>query len=170
MTEYEETVEKEGEVQMTRITKEEIMKIAAEGKSLVGLNLRECDLSGVNLEGADLAGADLQQTNLQGAHLARANLTAANLAKADLTGADLRRAKLYNANLHFACLRNVDLTDALLSPDSIDLSDTVSWLYARWDPRVKAVLVKRYGGKPKGAQVILTDGPLISEMVIEDRG
>ena len=75
------------------------------GVSLLGLNLRGANLRGVNLEGVTLTGRNLTGADLTGAFLARADLRRAVLAGADLT----------NADLSFARLVRVDLSDAVLT-------------------------------------------------------
>ncbi|MDR1744323.1 MAG: pentapeptide repeat-containing protein [Planctomycetota bacterium] len=61
---------------------------------LMGMNLRNADLSGYDLCCADLSGADLSGANLGGAILAGANLSACMLEQASVLGADLFRAKM----------------------------------------------------------------------------
>lgn len=83
--------------------------------SLVGVHLRDADLTGGDLTGVDLRGSDLY-----GARLRRARLRTADLSLAHLRGADLRGADLTDATLHGADLRQADLRSANLQNAQLD--------------------------------------------------
>ena len=96
------------------MTRDEVVKAVADGKSLAGANLNGADLCESNLRGADCGGANLRGANLNGANLRGANLNGANLRGADLISARLRDASLIGANLRDANLNGADLRDAKL--------------------------------------------------------
>lgn len=112
------------------MTRGDVLRFYAEGKSLQCEDLQDVDLSYINLSYVDLRGANLENANLLGANLqgadlsnadlsyvilCGANLSQADLIGADLEGADLGQANLTYANLRSASLNNADLTQANLS-------------------------------------------------------
>ena len=90
------------------------------------MDLSEADLSGDQ----DLSKVDRRKTDLS-----EVNLNSANLSSVTLWGADLSGANLIEANLSGAELRGVQLFGANLQ--LADLSNTRSWIYARWNSRSK---------------------------------
>ncbi|MBI2305486.1 MAG: pentapeptide repeat-containing protein [Chloroflexi bacterium] len=142
------------------LTREEVERAVAEGRNLRGANLRGAnlrdahlggaDLGSADLGGADLGGADLRDAHLGGADLRGADLGGADLRGANLGGADLRGANLGGADLRYtnlmgAELRYANLTGAIFDPETIDLSETMGWREARWDPEVLEILLRRFG-------------------------
>jgi len=115
-----------------------ILRLAKDGASFNGADLkcsvlRDTDLSGVDfsgayLLGADFSGANLEYTNFSGAYLsstyfenAIANETV--FKGANLSGAYLRGANFGGANFHNADLNNADLRGARLKDASLKNTD-----------------------------------------------
>ncbi len=71
------------------LTREEVIHLLPQVRSVFGL-----DLSGRNLEGIDLSGLNLSDVELRGANLRGANLSGVRLFGADLRGANLKGANL----------------------------------------------------------------------------
>ncbi|MCG5494811.1 pentapeptide repeat-containing protein [Ectothiorhodospira variabilis] len=95
---------------------------------MVGMDLRDADLTGANLSNTDLLGARLEGAQLANADLSYADVRRARLDQADLqgarlTGAVLQEAVLIGANLTDADLSHADLRGARL--DNADLTDTL---------------------------------------------
>jgi uncharacterized protein YjbI with pentapeptide repeats len=136
----------------------------AQGRSMLGLNLRGANLSGANLRLANLTGVDFTRANLRGASLHDACLQYANLYHADLEGAILRRADLRFARagganlrgtslyrvqmedttLHYANLEDANLVMAKLEGAQMTRSSLGEHLLIE-DPRRFAEAVKREG-------------------------
>ena len=76
----------------------------AENNNIIGIDLRQADLSYTNLQNVDLSYSNLES----------ANLTEADLRFANLRNTDLSNANLQGANLEFALLDNAILSDANL--------------------------------------------------------
>ena len=89
---------------------------------LIGINLKQADLSNAILGDAVLVNANLQDAICSGAYLYGANLSGSRLDGADLTAADLAYANLTGATLEGANLSRADLTGVDLT--DIDLSST----------------------------------------------
>jgi uncharacterized protein YjbI with pentapeptide repeats len=95
-----------------------------EGLNLLGVDLREVDLTSANLRGtvlrraaldrANLTNAFLEDADLRGAHLDYAILRAADLRGVNLDGASMREADLSHADLKGAHLLRARLADARL--------------------------------------------------------
>ncbi|MCC6741180.1 MAG: pentapeptide repeat-containing protein [Planctomycetia bacterium] len=101
-------------------TREDVLRIAAEGDSLGGLDGQNLDLSGLDLRGARFEGGNFAGANFAGAYLMAANfhkcsLRGANFEAADLMGVNFRRADLYHANLRGADLSWADCRNAFLN-------------------------------------------------------
>ena len=111
--------------------------------NLIGLDLRELDLSGLDFTEACMIGAtirDLSGSNLTRADLSNANLVTANCENADFSGANLEGAnlrgailrgailhcRLFDANLAFADLRNAKINPHFGCRGN-DLSDIILW-------------------------------------------
>ena len=75
-----------------------------ENNNMIGIDLRQADLSYTNSQNIDLS-----YSNLEGANLAEADLRFANLRNTDLSGANLQ-----GTNLEFALLDNAILSGANL--------------------------------------------------------
>ena len=79
-------------------------RIINENNNMIGIDLRQADLSYTNSQNIDLS-----YSNLEGANLAEADLRFANLRNTDLSGANLQ-----GTNLEFALLDNAILSGANL--------------------------------------------------------
>jgi len=82
--------------------------------NLMGLTLKDFNLTGVNLANADLFGATLVRGNLTNANLGNACLRQTIFNPIDLSGADLQDANLIEAYLGNANLSEADLEGANL--------------------------------------------------------
>lgn len=106
----------------------QMSKVRLKGRSLEGVDFRECGLAGADLSGADLYKANLSQADLTRALLVETDLhralllearlddavlTQADLASADLRGASLVRAQLAEAKMIGTRLEGADLTAAV---------------------------------------------------------
>ena len=108
---------------MAPLTREEVQKRYAEGRSLSGKNMSGTDLSGLDLTGVDFRKAHLQGTNFQGARLDQADLSDAIGQEADFTGASLKSARLGKGILQKAKFGQADLTGADLTRALLNESD-----------------------------------------------
>jgi uncharacterized protein YjbI with pentapeptide repeats len=98
-----------------------------DGRNLVDMNLRNCDLSRASVRGAHardlvLIGAELVATQFPGADLTSAEFANANLFNANLAKTTLQGAGLNGANLDEADLRGADLSGADLSGATLELA------------------------------------------------
>jgi NifU-like protein involved in Fe-S cluster formation len=106
-------------------TREEVLRLIADDKSLgtldgTNLDLSDLDLRSARFDGGNFAGANFSGCYLMGASFHKCSLRGANFEVSDLMGVNFRRADLYNANfrnadLAYADLRNAFLNDADLS-------------------------------------------------------
>lgn len=106
-------------------TREDVLRIIAEGEPLGKLDGQNLDLSGLDLrsarfDGGNYAGANFSGCYLMGASFQKCSLRGANFEGADLMGVNFRRADLYhasflNADLAYADLRNSFLNESDLS-------------------------------------------------------
>ena len=92
------------------------------GAGLMGIDLREADLTRAVLWGADLRGADLTRADLWGADLQRTDLGGVNLTKAKLVGTKLTGADLTEARLYDVKELTVD-----------QLKKAKNWVFAHYD-------------------------------------
>ncbi len=112
------------------LTREDVIQMHKDGKSLAGRQMSNLDLSNLDLSGADMKNGKLLNTNLQNTKLDGADLTKAKALEADLTGASLAgasiesavfmKAKMPGANLSKtkatrAIFKDADLTEANFS-------------------------------------------------------
>ncbi|WP_320173336.1 DUF2169 domain-containing protein [Maridesulfovibrio sp.] len=95
------------------LTREEVQRYHAQGKSLVGAVLSGVDLSGLDLSGADLSKCQLKETNFKGTILDDAKLFQALGAKADFSKASLKRADLGRGLFNKAIFKESDLSQAI---------------------------------------------------------
>lgn len=82
--------------------------------NLMGVTLKDFNLTGVNLANADLSSANLVRGNLTNANLSNAYLRQAIFDRIDLSGANLQDANLIEAYLGSANLSEADLEGAKL--------------------------------------------------------
>jgi hypothetical protein len=108
------------------ISKQALIERYSQGdRDFVGVSLRDClDLVGIDLRQADLSRSDLAGTclakaRLDGAVLHLADMRNAQLYEASLQNADLRQANLAGANLLLTVLEGADLTGAEVSDASL---------------------------------------------------
>ncbi len=92
------------------LTREDVIQMHQDGKSLANKQMSELDLSNLDLSGADMKNAKLMNTNLQNTKLDGADLTKAKAMEADLSGASLAGAKLDEAIFMKAKLGKAVLT------------------------------------------------------------
>lgn len=90
------------------------------GEHLIGVDLREADLtnavlSGANLEGADLTGATLVNTDLSDAFLTNALLDEALISNVDFSGATLIYTSLEDAEVNNVDLLNAEVVNTPIS-------------------------------------------------------
>nr|MBL0709109.1 DUF2169 domain-containing protein [Sulfurimonas sp.] len=71
------------------LTREDVIKLHDDGKSLAGKNLSNLDLSGLDLSSIDLSQANLKETNLKATNLSGANLKQTICTKTDFSDAKL---------------------------------------------------------------------------------
>jgi len=83
--------------------------------NMVGVDLRNQDLTGTIFAGANLTRANLTGVDFRNKDLTGANLTGVDLSNKDLTGAILIYVNFSNANLNGVDLRNKDLTGSNLN-------------------------------------------------------
>jgi uncharacterized protein YjbI with pentapeptide repeats len=100
---------------------------------LLGMNLREVDLSRADLSRANLGASDLSGARLIMAKLGGSDLTEAHLSKADLSGADLGGAHLSDADLSGADLSGADLSGADLNGADLNGADLTGAKLSRAD-------------------------------------
>lgn len=81
---------------------------------VLGINLRDRNLSYASLDSAILPKADLKRARVKNAYMREAQLQGANLDWAEFQNSNLRRAQLQNANLYRVKLQNADLRWAKL--------------------------------------------------------
>lgn len=105
------------------ITREDVIKLYAEGKSLSGRNLSAADLSGLDLRGINLSKATLQKTNFRGCNLAGSDLSETLAGEADFSGASLREARMGKGIFQKAKLINADLTGSDLKQALLNDAD-----------------------------------------------
>lgn len=143
-------------------------------RDLVGIDLRERDLSQFflarkNLAFANLSGASLRQTQLSNATLKGSIVVNADLRGADLRGATVRGAILAGSDLSRAELSGADLREVIVTPPTEvsrraqDLSDsdvraTILVVARRRDDQLRAQLLEnlrgRFGNDELAAAVI----------------
>jgi len=112
-----EPAAEEPEAEPRRLSREQVLALHAEGRSLAGADLSGLDLSGCDLAGCDLRGALLQHasccgTRLRGATLADADCSGADFSEADLEGATLDRALFARCSLEKASCIDVQARGA----------------------------------------------------------
>jgi uncharacterized protein YjbI with pentapeptide repeats len=108
-----------------RLREQDLHLTISQAETLVGIQLRDRDLTDAYLVGKDLRKAnlvwsDLRGTNLSSAtlteailvdvNLQKANLTRAHLNEARLSGADLRKARLFSTDFRHACFAAGELS------------------------------------------------------------
>lgn len=93
---------------------QEVTEDGAYVVEIIGVNLREAELSGMMLNDMDLIGADLREADLSNAYLDNALLQSANLSNANLSDAVLLNTNLSGANLSDANLKGAVLTCAIM--------------------------------------------------------
>lgn len=152
------------------MTKEEIVRSVAEGRSYDGAVIKGVDLTGTRLRGgrfpranfrysilskADLTEADLREANLRHVLLNGANLSRADLRGADLSHANLRGANLTDAKLDGAILKGAqgisqnvfftqEILDTLNAENKISLEEDVLVVFTRNNPRYRIVSAVRF--------------------------
>ena len=75
------------------LTREDVIKLYAEGESFEGKNLSKLDLSELDLSGIDLTMANCEGTNFKNTDLSGAKLEQTNFTNTNFTKTDLRSAK-----------------------------------------------------------------------------
>ena len=98
---------------------EALQELAADGVSLVGVDVSGAFLQGVQLPNAqlrrsDFNSADVRNSNFQSADLADSDLASANFRESRLHGASFQGVRLDQADLWGADLSGADFTDASL--------------------------------------------------------
>ncbi|MFH1135202.1 MAG: DUF2169 domain-containing protein [Pseudomonadota bacterium] len=83
------------------LTREKVIELYRQGRSLAGT-----DLAGLDLSGLDLTGADLARANLQGANFKKTNLDNANLAGTIANDADFSEGSFQKTNLARGIFKN----------------------------------------------------------------
>jgi len=95
---------------------------------LMGINLRDENLTGVHINGANLKGANLRDGNLshsqfEGTCLSGADLRGVCFNSSNLKNADLRKSNLNGADLRWANLERTNFTEAILGETVFGLVD-----------------------------------------------
>lgn len=119
------------------LTREEVLRMYDQGKSVAGAILSGVDLSGVDLSGIDLSGCQLKRTSFKGTKLDNAKFVQAmgneaDFSGASLTGADFERgmfgradfeeSDLSGANARHAAFKNSKFGKALLRDANFDMA------------------------------------------------
>jgi len=111
-----------------KLTREKVVKLYKDTKSLANKNLSNLDLSNLDLSGVDLSRASLKETNLSGANLSGAILDQANCTKTDFKEANLTKisAKMTifkDTKLEKTVFKDVDLKQAFF--EKADVKETL---------------------------------------------
>lgn len=97
-----------------KLTREDVVRMAAAGESFHGRSLADLELYDLQLSGLDFSEVDFSECMLDGSNLSGANLTGANFSEADLTQANLSEARLDHADFSESVLEGCDFTNASL--------------------------------------------------------
>jgi hypothetical protein len=124
-----------------------VQLLAAEGFPMIGIHLRNADLSTISIAGANLSGADIEVTNLS---------------NVDLTGVEFNGATLGNDDLSYANLTGADLNN--LSPNAAPHSDNFSGAIMPAGANLSALAALACIGRTKTGAVIwpVQNGRLLS--------
>jgi hypothetical protein len=124
-----------------------VQLLAAEGFPMIGIHLRNADLSTISIAGANLSGADIEVTNLS---------------NVDLTGVEFNGATLGNDDLSYANLTGADLNN--LSPNAAPHSDNFSGAIMPAGVNLSALAALACIGRTKTGAVIwpVQNGRLLS--------